>query len=134
MPTTSSSRLPNTGMTHWHQLKAVAKRSHAASRPHSRATSNDSTGGASSAQSVASRSDSAVQAAAAQQHQHAAHQGKRDQRREAGEKRLARGAELAQAVGASARQTHDAHHDAAKPGTLAACPAAHARNAARMPR
>ena len=57
-----------------------------------------------------------VEAAAAQQHQHAADQRERDQRRQADQKRLARGTELAEAVGASARQTHDAHHDAATPG------------------
>jgi hypothetical protein len=75
-----------------------------------------------------------VEAGAAQQHQRPADQGKSDQRREADEKRLGRGTEMEQAVGASPRQTHDAGHNVAKPGKLAACPTAHARNAARIPR
>ena len=58
-PASTSSTEAATGIAHWHQLKAVANRSHSASRPQSRASQKDSTGGASRAQNVASVSESA---------------------------------------------------------------------------
>ena len=108
------------GITHWHQLNAVAKRSQASCLPHSRATSNDSTGGATSAHSAASRSASAPRPAAAQQHQYAAHQRKGDQRRQARQERVACRTELPDAVGPAAGKADDAEQDVASLRTAAA--------------